>query len=91
MFFILLEYSIRIDTTTKNSQLCISRSCLSEFLQNDVFMLSDPDEMLPTLCHSNLLITFFTCCKKNFQYFRLSPLPYLLETAKAGFLVTRAV
>ena len=57
MFFILLEYSIHIDTTTKNSQLCISRSCLSELLQNDVFMLlkitcilansADPDEMLP--------------------------------------------
>ena len=56
MFFILLEYSIHIDTT-KNSQLCISRSCLSEFLHNDVFMLlkiicilansAEPDEMLP--------------------------------------------
>ena len=57
MFFILMEYSIHIDTTTKKSQLCISRSCLAEFLQIDVFMFlkiicilansADPDEMLP--------------------------------------------
>ena len=59
MFFILMEYSIHIDTrpTTTMKKLCISRCCLSELLQNDVFMLlqiicilaksADPDEMLP--------------------------------------------